>query len=140
MIQSWMMKELRAELPYLTWTIGQYVSKDHTGTVYYEGGRSPAKNETRVRFPNYMVWIRSSDWEYAEYAAQKTFSLYHMRGQDGRFEIETEQEIKGEVLKERYLVFLMSAIQDPIDMGIEDGISTWAINFDVELIKLEEAE
>ncbi|KQL57235.1 MULTISPECIES: hypothetical protein [Bacillaceae] len=139
MIQLWMMDELKRELSHLKWTIGQYTASDHTGTVYYEGGRSPAKTETRMRLPNFMVWIRSSDWEYAEYAAQKTFDLFHMRGQDGRFEIQIEQEVKDEVWRERYLVFLMSAIQDPIDMGVVDNINTWSINFDVELIKLEEA-
>ncbi|BAD65364.1 hypothetical protein MHB73_21085 [Bacillus sp. FSL K6-6483] len=134
MIQSWMMKELREIIPKLTWTYDNYSSPDHTGTVYSEGGWPPSASEVMMRYPNYQVWIRSSDWDYAQYAAHKTLEHFHRMGIDKNFNISIDDGIETKV----YRVFSILAAQDPIQIGPENDIMRWSINFDATLLQIKE--
>ncbi|WP_144559555.1 hypothetical protein [Shouchella miscanthi] len=134
MIQAWMREELARALPKLTWTYDQYTAPDNTGTVYSEGGSRPSSSEIVMRYPNYQVWIRSSDWDLAQHAAYKVFDLFHRRGLDRNFDISIDDGIE----KKSYRVFLMSAVQDPIQIGLEGDLMQWSINFDVTLLEIKE--
>jgi hypothetical protein len=122
MIQSFLKDEAKAVVPELEWSIDFYTSEDNTGTVYSESGAPPDTYESGMRYPEYMVFIRSSDWTLARVAANKVFKQLHMK-------------MKDLVLADglQYQVFLIEALGEPIRLGAQGNVMEYSVNFKVTL-------
>ncbi len=130
MIQSFFVLEAKVILPDLEWSQDFYTGEDNTGTVYVESGEPPDTYDARFRFPNYMVLIRSSDWPYAEYAAQEVFDYFHTKHD---FTVNVEKTIKNRAIQKQFKVFFIEALSDPIRLGAQNNIMEYSINFKVTL-------
>lgn len=130
MIQSFFVQEAKTILPDLEWTQDFYTGEDNTGTAYSENGEPPDTYDAKFRFPDYMVFIRSSDWAYAEYAAQKVFEHFHTKH---NFLVTVEQTIKDLVITKKYQVFMVEALGEPLRLGAQNNIMEYSVNFKVTL-------
>lgn len=132
------MKKLQLILPDLEWTVDYKTANDNTGTVYYEGGGKPGEYDVPTRYPRYMVYISSSDWDYAEYAAQAVFDALHKLENEY---VTVEFEKDGNVVATKsYRVFLVKAASEPIPLGVENDVMDYSVNFDVTLVENKEEE
>jgi hypothetical protein len=122
MIQSFLKDEAKAVVPELEWTIDFYTSEDNTGTVYSEGGTPPDSYESGMRYPEYMVFIRSSDWTLARVAANKVFKQLHRK-----------MNVQASVDGSQFQVFFIEALGEPIRLGAQDDVMEYSINFRVTL-------
>ncbi|MFC0188488.1 hypothetical protein ACFFJY_09335 [Fictibacillus aquaticus] len=127
MIQRYLKDLLKEKIPSLEWSIDYSTSDDHTGAVYYEGGLPPDQYESKTRYPQYMVYIQSSDWrmagEHAEKAYQTLNGLVNF--------IVTEDIYDGEnvVGQRTYHVLFIRAMAEPNRIGVDDGVMEYSINF-----------
>ncbi|WP_029265689.1 phage tail terminator protein [Virgibacillus alimentarius] len=136
MIQKPLMRILEKEIPDLNWSINYRTADDHTGTVYSTGGSKPDKYDTNYRYPSYQVYIRSSDWDYAETLAHKVFDILHKKE---NFNVTTSYKRDGiTLLDKRYHVFLITASSDILRVGVNKGVMEYSVNFDVDLIESKE--
>ncbi|UAK17556.1 minor capsid protein [Sporolactobacillus terrae] len=127
MIQSFLMHEIKPLITGLTWTIDNYSAADNTGTVYSESGGAPDLYDPNFHQPEYMVFIRSSDWAFAEYAARQVFDHLH-KMQDRQITI--SKTIKGQTITNNYYLYLLQALSEPLRVGVDDaGLMQWSINF-----------
>ncbi|WP_342512794.1 hypothetical protein MKY34_19635 [Sporosarcina sp. FSL K6-1522] len=134
MIQSFLKEKLKKLLPDLTWTVDYKTANDNTGTVYYEGGGKPAEYDVSTRYPRYMVLLSSSDWEYAEHAAQVVFDSLHKIMHET---VQVDFFKNGDVVAtKRYRVFLITAASEPLPLGVENDVMDYSVNFDVTLMEI----
>jgi hypothetical protein len=122
MIQSFFKDEIKAAVPELEWTIDFYTSEDNTGTVYSESGTAPDLYESGMRYPEYMVFIRSSNWTLARKAANKVFKQLHRK-----------MNVQASVDGSQFQVFFIEALGEPIRLGAQDDVMEYSINFKVTL-------
>ncbi|OKL36993.1 hypothetical protein [Domibacillus mangrovi] len=132
MIQKYLKDVLAPLFPRLQWTMDYRQADDHTGTVYSEGGRAPDKYETGIRRPSYMIYIRSSDFAYAEQVACDVVDTLH-RTANVLVTIEEKDEYENVVGSKAYRVLFMSAVSEPNRIGVIEGVMEWSANFDVTL-------
>lgn len=127
MIQSFLMHEIKPLITGLTWTIDNYTAPDNTGTVYSGGSGPPDLYDVNMHQPEYMVFIRSSDKAFAEYAARQVFDQFHKMHDR---QIIISQSIKGQAITENYYLYLLQALSEPLRVGIDDaGVMQWSVNF-----------
>lgn len=122
MIQSFLKNELQTVLPQLEWTIDFYTGEDNTGTVYSEGGEPPDTYDVGFRYPQYMILIRSSDWTLAEQAAQIVLKTLHKK-----------ENLPISIGTSNYMVYFITAMGEPIRLGVKNNIMEWTVNFQVTL-------
>lgn len=136
MIQSYIKKVLSDALPSLEWSVDFKTEKDNTGSVYLEGGSQPGQYEIPYRYPRYMVYISSSDWEFAEFAAMKALELIHKLANKT---VKVDYSRDGEVIETKYFyVQMIRASGDVNPLGIENNIMDYSVNFDANLIETKE--
>ncbi len=136
MIQYHLMKKLQLILPDLEWTVDYKTADDNTGTVYYEGGGTPEIYDVPIRYPRYMVYIASSDWGKAEYAAQAVYDALHKLTNES---VTVEFMKDGNVVTTKsYRVFLVKAASEPQRIGVDNGVMDYSVNFDVTLVENKE--
>lgn len=137
MIQVFLKDKLAALLPDLMWTASFRTVDDNAGTVYYEGGGQPAQYDVPIRYPRYMVFLSSSDWKYAEYAAETVYEALHKLENEI---VEVKFYKDGNVVAGKsYRVFLITAAGEPVDLGVTNEVRDFSINFDVTLLETKEA-
>ncbi|PAE17291.1 hypothetical protein CHH91_04610 [Virgibacillus sp. 7505] len=135
MIQEYLMNRLAAKFPGLTWTTSFYTNNDNTGTIYYEGGSKPSTYEDKMRYPRYMIWLRSSKWAYLESLVDQIHEELHEKG---NFTVavplydEQERQIGEDLLH----VYFIEAASDPNRIGVQDDVMEYSLNFDVTLKKV----
>lgn len=131
MIQSFLMSEIKPLLPDLTWTIDNYTAADNTGTVYSEGSGTLDVYDPNFHRPEYMIFIRSSDWAYVEYAARQVFDHFHKMHDQ---QITISKAIKGQTVKKNYYLYFLQALSEPLRVGVDDaGLMQWSVNFQATL-------
>lgn len=136
MIQSYLKERLREVLPDLRWSESRRSSDSDVGTVYYEGGGSPDEYDVPNRYPRYMVYISSPDWGYAEYAAEVAFQTLKELG-DEKVSIAFEKD--GRIVAEKDVWLWRTRMTgEPNDLGVENGVRDFSINFDVLLTEMKE--
>lgn len=136
MIQSFIRDILADALPSLNWSVDYSTANDNTGMVAFEGGSKPGEYDVPYRYPRYMVYISSSDWEFAEFAAMKTKELIHKRAGDV---VDVEYKKDGEVIEtKRFKLQMITASGDINPLGVENGVMDYSVNFDANLIELKE--
>jgi hypothetical protein len=121
------MQQSKLILPVLTWSIDNYTAADNTGTVYSESSGSPDLYDLNFHRPEYMVFIRSSDWALAEHAARQMFEHFHkMHDQP----ITISKTIKGQTITKNYYLYLLQSLSEPLRVGVDDaGLMQWSVNF-----------
>ncbi|MDQ0427676.1 hypothetical protein QOZ98_000501 [Planomicrobium stackebrandtii] len=135
MIQTFLKDKLDELLPDLMWTASYRPTNDNVGTVYYEGGGKPAQYDVPTRYPRYMVYVSSSDWKYAEYAAEAVYEALHKLENEM---VEVSFYKDGNVVATKsYRVFLITAAGEPIDLGVSNDVRDFSINFDVTLTEIK---
>lgn len=135
MIQTYLAERLEAVVPFLRWGDSYRTSDDGVGTVYYEGGGSPDEYDVPNRYPRYMVYLTSSDWGGVEYAAEQVFQDLHKAG---GFDVTVEFTRDGQVVATKVVrVRIITAQGGPNDLGVQDNIRAFSVNFDVWLTEYE---
>lgn len=136
MIQLYLKNILADALPSLEWTIMNKTAADNTGAVYFEGGSMPGEYDVPKRDARYMVFISSSDFAFAEFAAMKSMDLLHKRAG----EIITVDYYRDEewIESKHFKLLWISAAGDINPLGIKNGVMDYSINFDAQLIELKE--
>jgi len=122
MIQSYLKDELALAIPELEWTIDYYAAKDNTATVYSEGGPGPDPYDTRFRYPQYQVLIRSSDWGFAGQAAQKVFGFFYKKSN-----LSVSNSFN------TYRIYLIEPMGEPLRLGVRNDVMEWTVNLQVTL-------
>lgn len=135
MIQEYIKDELQKELPMLEWTIDYFTGDDNTGTVYQSGGLTPDIYDTEIRRPTYQIWLRSSDYDKVRGYADKVFNKLHKKGNFYMY-VDYGTDIKTHYAK-RYEVFFIEAVNEPLLVGVNNGIMEYSLNFMVTLTELE---
>ena len=123
MVEGLLKTIMEQAFPELRWSINNYEDPDHTGTVYLENGDTPSKYEDDLRFPHYMIWIRSSDFDLAERASINSVDLLNKRR-----EIEYTNE-RGEA----YYIYFVESISEANRIGRNGDVMEWSSNFKVTL-------
>lgn len=126
MIQEYLMNQAKQLYPDLKWSVDYYTAEDNTGTVYYEGGSpSNVNNETGIRYPEYMVFIRSSDYSKAEVIAHKLYKFFHKKT--------VKDLIFVPELDTSYRVYFMQSMSEPNRIGVSGDVMEYSINLLITL-------
>lgn len=121
MIQEFLKNQAKPVKPDLEWSVDYYTGLDRTGTVYYEGGRAANKNdEAQTRRPEYMIFIRSSDFSEAEVTAHKLYKLFHMKT--------VEELVCVPELETCYRVYFIEAVSEPSRLGVSGDVMEYSLN------------
>lgn len=123
MIEGYFREKLQTIYPQLVWTENNYEDADHTGTIYKEAGSAPDTYETGLRFPNYMVWVRSSNRDLAQSAAEGSVEIMN------KLHGETFTNYEGKT----YEIIFVEAIGEANRIGMNEGVMEWSANFKVTL-------
>lgn len=123
MVEGFLRERLQSAFPELIWSENNYEADDNTGTVYSEAGEPPSKNEDSLRFPYYMVWVRSSDFDRAQRIAEGSIDVLNKLNQ---IEYTDYQGIE-------YDIIFVEATTEANRIGRTDNIMEWSANFKVTL-------
>ncbi|QFG05689.1 tail terminator [Bacillus phage 035JT001] len=123
MIEGFFRERLEVAFPQLKWTENNYVEQDHTGSIYKEAGGSPDIYETGLQFPYYMIFIRSSDFDLAQRAAEGSVEIFH------RMKQEDYTNYNGDT----YEIIFIEATADATRIGRNESLMEWSSNFKVTL-------
>lgn len=135
MIQTYLAERLEKVVPFLRWGDSYRTSDDGVGTVYYEGGGSPDEYDVPNRYPRYMVYLTSSDWGGVEYAAELVYKELHTAGGvDVTIEFTKDDVV---VASKVVRVSFIKAAGEPQDLGVQNNIRAFSVNFDVLLTEYE---
>lgn len=137
MIQKYLADELEKIIPDLEWTSDFYTGQDHTATVFSEGGRKPGIYGVGMQYPSYMVYIRSSSWNYAKTVAQRVYKALHKK-RDFVVTVDIFDKDENVIGSTSYRVFLIAAASTPNRIGVKDNIMEYSVNFDVTLTEIKE--
>ncbi|MCK1982230.1 MULTISPECIES: minor capsid protein [Peribacillus] len=127
MIHRYLKTEAEREFPDFLWTINYYTGNMDTGTIFTEGGGNPDTYDFKWRYPEYMIFIRSSDWDKAELIAQKVYDLFH---DNKDFRVEERLFVKdSDIFSDRaFYVQSLFALSEPIRLGVSDDKMEYSIN------------
>lgn len=111
--------------------------EDNVVTVYYEGGEDPGEYDVPYRYPRYMVYHASSDWDYAETAANQVFEfLSTLEGQTVTVDFLGRN---GETLFQKlYMIQQADPQGDVLPVGVVNNIREVSVNYQFTLIELKE--
>jgi hypothetical protein len=123
MIEGYFREKLQAAYPQLVWSENNYEDPDNTGTIYKEAGAAPDTYETGLRFPNYMVWVRSSNRDLAQSAAEGSVEIMN--------KLHREEFTNYEGVT--YEIIFVEAIGEANRIGMNEGVMEWNANFKVTL-------
>lgn len=135
MIQLYLKEKLMTALPSLNWSIDFKTENDNTGAVYYEGGSKPGAYDVPNRFPRYMVYLSSSDWQFAEFAAMKSLEILHKTQGDTVAVEYTHDNVVVET--KHFYIQWIEAAGDINPVGIDNNVMDYSVNFDVRLIEIK---
>lgn len=126
MIHRYLKNEAQQAIPSLGWSINFYTGADNTGTVYTEGGAAADLYDPNLRYPEYMIYIRSSNFDAAEQHAQAVYDTFHKRS---HFTV-TE---KGKT----YQVLFLQALSEPLRLGVDNDKMEYSINLQATLREMK---
>lgn len=140
MIQHWMGEQLKIEFPGNNITVDYFEEADTNIVVYYEGSGEPARFDLQINELNYMVWVESKDWGFAEYIAYQIYDYFHRFHERSKPLILVEfLNADNEVLATEYVKLHQSfAASKPNPIGVADGRMQYSINFEIKLSKEEQ--
>lgn len=132
MIQKHLKDLLAREIKGFEWSIENYTGKDNTGTVLMNNPTSSDINDEReFMFPNYQVYLRSSDFERVEYEALNVQRILNKRKQ----EIATREyrDDRKKLLGVKTYEIIFIDCDPPIRVGIEGKHLDYSINLSCTL-------
>ncbi len=127
MVEGLLVSIMETAYPELIWSENYYEAEDNTGTVYLEASEPPSKYEDDLRFPYYMVWIRSSSFDLAEKVSLDTITLLNKRRQI------TYTNHRGE----EYFIYFIESTSDAVPIGKNGKVMEWSSNFKVTLRRIK---
>jgi hypothetical protein len=123
MIQEYFKSIAEFTYPNFVWSADYYLEEDNTGTIFYEGGGQPSTNDLGLRYPSYMIMLRSSNWEVVEDTAESLLTTFHL-AQNQSFTTS-----RGKT----YEIIYIEAQGEPIRLGVINGKMEYTINFNCTL-------
>lgn len=135
MIESKLVEILRDKIPELSWSESFRTEDDNTGTVYDEGGPRPSLYEERMMYPQYMIYIRSSNFGLSKNAAHIVYDALHQLS-NVIMDVpiyDNNDEVVGTNL---FQVFLIEALSTPLRIGVKDNVMEYSVNIQATLRKL----
>lgn len=131
--------QLKAEFPTDNITVDYLTEADTNIVVYFEGGGPPGRFDINRNDLNYMVWVESTDWGYAEYMANQIFNFFHKYHEKARPLIVVEYvNANMDVLaSETVKLHRMFAAGSVNPLGVDDGKMQYTINFETTITKEE---
>lgn len=136
MIQSYLREQLADWLPELTWTESYRTNNEDVGTVYYEGGSSPGEYDVPNRSPSYMVYLSSRNWDYVSYAAEVVFERLQELHEVAIPVVYEKDSVP--VMSRTFWLWQIRMTGEPNDLGVENGIRDFSINFTARLTEMKE--
>lgn len=139
MIQYWMGEKLRTVFPGQKIDVDYLSEADTSIVVYYEGSGEPGRFDIEKESLNYMVWIESKDWGFAEYAARTVYNFFHKYHEKERPSIVVDYVNKDMEVLDSETVYLHRcfASSNINPLGVEDGRMTYSVNFQTTITKEE---
>lgn len=140
MIQFWMKDQLAAAIPGILFTADYEPDAATYGTVFYEGGGSPADYDVKYRYPVYMVWVESTDWGLAEYVAQEVFDAlheWHERNNPREILVEYVNQANEVLGTDLVVLHKIRCAGEVNRIGVEDGKMQYSINFETTITEKE---
>lgn len=135
MIESKLVEILRDKIPELSWSESFRTEDDNTGTVYDEGGPRPSLYDERMLYPQYMIYIRSSNFGMAKNSAQIVFDTLH-KMENVVMEVPKYDNSDNIIGYDMYQVFLIEALSTPLRIGVQDDVMEYSVNIQATLRKL----
>lgn len=123
MIQDFFKDQLEVSFPHLSWSIDYYEEDANVGVVYAENASAPSVADDNIRYPNYMIFIRDTDWARAEQTALKVVPLFHKR----------LKEIYVSPIGIEYSIIFIKAESDANRLGVNGQYMEYTINFEVTI-------
>lgn len=136
MLQYWLKDQLQQEMPGVQITVDYEAATNEFITVFAEGGGQPGAYDLQDRHPNYMVWIESDDFGFAEYLAERVYETLHNRHKRfGSVEVDIDY-YKGQTLLKTTHVTLQKLIAqgDVNRIGVEDNKMQYSVNFTATIL------
>lgn len=131
--------KLKAAFPDTNITVDYLTEADTNIVVYYEGSGPPGRYDIDREDLNYMVWVESTDWGYAEYMANQVFNYFHKYHEketpviDVEF-VNAQMEVLATQTVKLHRVFAAGSVNP---LGVDDGRMQYSINFVTTIIKEE---
>lgn len=126
MIHRYLKNQAQQAIPSLGWSVNFYTGADNTGTVYTEGGPTARLDDTKIRYPEYMIYIRSSDFDAAERRAQEVYDMFHEKADF----IVTEED-------KTFQVIFLQALSEPLRLGVDNDKMEYSINLQATLREMK---
>lgn len=128
MIEGFIREQLEQAYPELTWTEQTYEADDHTGTVYSESGERPDTYESGLRFPYYMVWVRSSNFDLAQRVSEGSIDILN----------KTHRKTYTNYFGDTYEIIFIEANGEANRIGRNEGKMEWSSNFKATIRRVME--
>lgn len=132
MISEFLMNQAKGVVPELEWTVNFFYAEEtkgqeiKQGIVYDETGAAPSLDDVKMRYPEYMIYIRSSDWQLAERAAKRLAKFFHLNSDIIKDPV-TEDE-------DTYKLYQIECTSEPIRIGVNDhDVMEYSVNLRVNL-------
>lgn len=124
MIEKYFADELKILYP--DWNISEdyFEAADNIIAIYNEGGNGadPA-NETNPLYPDFMIWLSSSNWETVKKIAYEVYKHFH---NIRNIRVTNYDNVT-------FQVNMIVADSFPNRIGIEDGKMQYSINFSTDI-------
>lgn len=127
MIEGFLREKMNEAYPQLVWTENNYEALDHTGTIYREAGEKPSKYEDDLRFPYYMIYVRSSDYDLAQRVAEGSVDVLNKLHNIEWTDYEGKQ----------FHIIFIEAASDANRIGRVENVMEWSTNFKVTLRRIQ---
>lgn len=119
MIQDFFKENCEELFPNYSWSVDYFVDKDNSGSVYSEGGSKPSTYEDKLRYPNYMIMLRSSNWEQVEQDSHLVLKTFR----------DMSQTLYIDSRGKTFEIYFIEPQSEPVRLGVTDNIMEYTINF-----------
>lgn len=120
MIQDYIYRQLKDDFKELEWTVDYKTSDGNYGAVYYDGGRTPQRNnDAKPRHMFYQIVIQHEDYETSERIAFDVWDKIH-----GITSVQTKH------FDRDLFVQYIYAEGEPIRVGVVNDRMIYTLNFD----------
>lgn len=132
MIQKYLKDLLQKEVQGFEWSIDNYTGKDNTATVLMSNPSSSDINDERdFLFPNYQIYLRSSDFEKVEYQSYNIHMILNKRKQE--IASREYRDSRGLLLGVKTYEIIFIDCNPPIRVGVEGKNMDYSINLSCTL-------
>lgn len=130
MIEQYLLEQIQEiDRDNFRWSINHTTQNDNAVTIYSDAGQAPSTYDDAMRFPNYQIYIKSSDFDKAKLMAHQIFDKLQCLNHQV-IEVQLNDETQ------QYYLYFLEAISDIIVIGVnEDDVMELSLNFKATLQK-----